>query len=146
MAKVRITKEFSFEMAHALDAHDGKCKGVHGHSYHLSVTLIGSPITEEGNPKLGMLIDFTDLKKIVKEEVISVFDHALVLYEHDPLAESWNHNATRLIRTPYRPTCENMIVEFAARIQRRIESPLKLHSLRLRETATSYAEWYAEDN
>jgi 6-pyruvoyltetrahydropterin/6-carboxytetrahydropterin synthase len=146
MKVIRITKEFSFEMAHALDGHDGKCKGIHGHSYQLDVTLIGEPIDTAGHPKLGMLIDFSDLKKIVKEEIINEFDHALALYEHDPLVKSWNHSGTRLILTPYQPTCENLISDFAARLKKRIPSPLTLHSLRLRETDTSYAEWFAADN
>ena len=67
MSNIRITKKFSFETGHALYGYDGKCKNVHGHSYKLSVTVIGSPITDLSNVKLGMVIDFTDLKKIVKE-------------------------------------------------------------------------------
>ena len=65
MSKIRITKQFSFETGHALFGYDGKCRNVHGHSYKLSVTVIGSPIEEEGAVKLGMVIDFSDLKKIV---------------------------------------------------------------------------------
>ncbi|MCO4780523.1 MAG: 6-pyruvoyl tetrahydropterin synthase family protein, partial [Flavobacteriaceae bacterium] len=68
MSKIRITKQFSFETGHALFGYDGKCRNVHGHSYKLSVTVIGSPIEEKGAVKLGMVIDFSDLKKIVKEE------------------------------------------------------------------------------
>ena len=67
MSKIRITKEFSFETGHALYGYDGKCRNVHGHSYHLSVTVIGNPITDSSHVKLGMVIDFGDLKKIVKE-------------------------------------------------------------------------------
>ena len=65
---IRITKEFSFEASHALYRHDGLCKNVHGHSYKLHVTIIGNPIEESKNVKFGMIIDFSDLKKIVKEE------------------------------------------------------------------------------
>ncbi len=68
MSNIRITKQFSFETGHALYGYDGKCKNVHGHSYKLSVTVIGSPITDRSNVKFGMVIDFTDLKKIVKEK------------------------------------------------------------------------------
>ncbi|MBN2173471.1 MAG: 6-carboxytetrahydropterin synthase, partial [Bacteroidales bacterium] len=53
MVKIRVTKEFTFEMAHALLGYDGSCKYVHGHSYGLSVTVIGKPITDDSNPKLG---------------------------------------------------------------------------------------------
>ena len=66
MSTIRITKQFSFETGHALYGYDGKCKNVHGHSYKLSVTVIGSPILDAANVKFGMVIDFTDLKKNCK--------------------------------------------------------------------------------
>jgi 6-pyruvoyltetrahydropterin/6-carboxytetrahydropterin synthase len=52
MAKIRLTKEFNFEMAHALWNYDGLCKNIHGHSYKLLVTVIGEAITDKKNPKL----------------------------------------------------------------------------------------------
>ena len=76
---IRITKEFKFEMAHALKGYDGPCKNIHGHSYELSVTISGKPINDENNPKLGMVMDFGELKQIIKREVVDLFDHALVL-------------------------------------------------------------------
>ena len=54
-------------MAHVLEGYDGLCANMHGHSYILSVTVIGKPIEQTGNPKLGMVMDFGDLKKIVKK-------------------------------------------------------------------------------
>ncbi len=67
---IRVTKEFPFEMAHALWNYDGPCRNVHGHSYRLFVTLSGKPpIDVEGNPKNGMVIDFSDLKSIVKKRL-----------------------------------------------------------------------------
>jgi len=62
MTKIRITKAYKFDMAHALPGHDGLCKNIHGHSYELLVTLIGEAITDQSSPKLGMVIDFKDLK------------------------------------------------------------------------------------
>ena len=70
MAKIRFTKEFSFESAHALDGYDGLCREIHGHSYRLFVTVKGEPISEESNPKLGMVMDFGYLKLIVKSEIV----------------------------------------------------------------------------
>ena len=78
MSNIRITKQFSFETGHALYGYDGKCRNVHGHSYKLSVTVNGTPINDTTNVKYGMVIDFGDLKKIVKEEIVYVFDHATV--------------------------------------------------------------------
>ncbi|HQH18564.1 MAG TPA: 6-carboxytetrahydropterin synthase, partial [Bacteroidales bacterium] len=59
MAVIRITKEFKFEMAHALWGYDGPCKNIHGHSYYLYVTIIGSPINNPQSPKNGMVIDYS---------------------------------------------------------------------------------------
>jgi 6-pyruvoyltetrahydropterin/6-carboxytetrahydropterin synthase len=148
MANIRVTKEFTFEMAHALLGYDGSCKYVHGHSYGLSVTVIGKPIEDESNPKLGMVIDFGDLKKIVKETVVDVFDHSLVLNNKTP-KESFNRKQElfdKLIFVDYQPTSENLVTDFASRIINKLPENIDLYGLKLRETATSYAEWYATDN
>ena len=84
MNKIRITKSFNFETAHALYGYDGKCKNIHGHSYKLYVTVIGIPISEPNHVKYGMVIDFGDLKKIVREEVVDVFDHATIFNKNSP--------------------------------------------------------------
>ena len=84
MSTIRITKRFSFEAGHALHGYDGKCKNLHGHSYKLSVTVIGTPISDKTNPKFGMVIDFTDLKRIVTEEIVNKFDHATIFNKNTP--------------------------------------------------------------
>ena len=148
MSVVRVTKEFTFEMAHALLGYDGLCKHIHGHSYGLSVTVTGSPIEEINNPKLGMIIDFGDLKKIVKENIVDKFDHALVLNSRSPwknLEES-DEMFNKVIFVDYQPTSENLVADFAEIISGKLPSTVKLHSLLLRETATSYAEWFTDDN
>ncbi|MGW8315614.1 MAG: 6-pyruvoyl trahydropterin synthase family protein, partial [Bacteroidales bacterium] len=81
MNSVRITKEFGFEMAHALWNYDGACRNIHGHSYKLYVTLKGRPGQEPGHPKFGMVMDFSDLKRLVKEPVVDFLDHSLVVYK-----------------------------------------------------------------
>lgn len=148
MANIRVTKEFTFEMAHALLGYDGSCKFVHGHSYGLSVTVIGSPIEQETNPKVGMVIDFGDLKRIVKETVVDIFDHALVLNKKTPKDNFQNKQELfdKLIFVDYQPTSENLVADFASRINDKLPEDIKLFSLRLRETATSYADWVASDN
>lgn len=149
MSRVRITKKFSFETGHALYGYDGKCKNVHGHSYKLLVTVIGWPITDKTNVKLGMVIDFTDLKKIVKEEVVDQFDHATVFNQTTPhieLANELKEHGHHVILVDYQPTSENMIVDFAARIKNRLPQGIELFSLQLQETESSFAEWFASDN
>jgi 6-pyruvoyltetrahydropterin/6-carboxytetrahydropterin synthase len=145
---IRITKEFKFEMAHALMGYDGPCKNIHGHSYSLNVTVAGTPITDENNPKLGMVMDFGDLKKIVRKAVVDVFDHALVLNSKmpDKIIAEMQQNFDRIILLGYQPTSELMVADFATRIKKLLPENIVLKHLLLRETVTSYAEWFAEEN
>lgn len=149
MTKIRITKQFSFETGHALYGYDGKCKNVHGHSYKLSVTVSGTPLKDATHVKFGMVIDFGDLKKIVKEEVVDQFDHATVFNQNTPHVELANELKNRdhhVILVDYQPTSENMVIDFAERIKNRLPANIELHSLKLQETESSFAEWYASDN
>lgn len=149
MSNIRITKQFTFETGHALYGYDGKCKNVHGHSYKLSVTVIGKPITDTSNVKFGMVIDFGDLKKIVKEEIVDVFDHATVFNQNTPHIELANELKTRghhVILVDYQPTSENMVIDFAEKIKNRLPQNIQLHSLKLQETESSFAEWHQSDN
>ena len=149
MAKIRITKKFTFEAAHALYGYDGKCKNIHGHSYKLFVTIIGNPIKDSNNVKFGMIIDFSDLKKIVKSEIVEEFDHSVIFNKNSPhkeLAEDLIKNGHKVILANYQPTIEEMIIDFADRISAKLTPEIKLHSLKLEETETSYSEWFAADN
>ncbi len=147
MSTIRISKEFNFDMAHALLGYDGLCRNIHGHSYTLVVTVIGTPIADPGSPKTGMLIDFKDLKDIIKNNIIDRFDHALVLNSATPgdLLEMMNRNYDKILLLNYQPTTENMIADIAEQIGKLLPPNLRLYSLRLRETPTSYAEWHAGD-
>jgi 6-pyruvoyltetrahydropterin/6-carboxytetrahydropterin synthase len=149
MSSIRITKQFSFETGHALYGYDGKCRNVHGHSYKLSVTVIGEPIADSSHVKFGMVIDFSDLKKIVKEEIVDVFDHATVFNKNTPhveLAKELSDRGHSVLLADYQPTSEMMVIDFAEKIKKRLPKQTQLFSLKLQETATSYAEWYASDN
>ena len=149
MGTIRITKQFNFETGHALYGYDGKCRNVHGHSYKLSVTVIGTPITDTTNVKLGMVIDFADLKKIVKEEIVDIFDHATVFNKNTPhieVAKELTDRGHNVILADYQPTSENMVLDFAKKIKDRLPENIQLYSLKLQETDTSFAEWYASDN
>ena len=149
MSNIRITKQFSFETGHALYGYDGKCKNVHGHSYKLSVTVIGKPIADNTNVKYGMVIDFGDLKKIIKAEIVDVFDHATVFNKNTPhleLAKEPEQRGHNILLVDYQPTSEMMVIDFSKKIKKHLPENIKLHSIKLQETETSFAEWYAEDN
>lgn len=148
MALVRVTKEFRFEMAHVLWNYDGPCRNVHGHSYILYVTCSGEPVNDRDNPRNGMVIDFGELKKIVRERVVDRFDHSLMIGAFAPegMVESYRAHFGNVIVTPYQPTCENMVIDIADVIASGMPAGVRLHSIKLYETATSYAEWHASDN
>ena len=148
MTTIRITKEFRFEAAHALKDYDGPCKSIHGHSYKLSVTVKGIPIEDSGSPKKGMIMDFGDLKKIVKKNIIDRFDHALILFVQgsDSTLRNFGDAFSNIVFVDYQPTSENLLKDIAQKIKRLLPEGVTLYSLKLRETANSYAEWFAEDN
>jgi len=131
MSTIRITKQFNFETGHKL-----------------SVTVIGQPITDTTKVKYGMVIDFSDLKKIVTEEVVDVFDHATVFNKNTPhveLAKELSDRGHHVILVDYQPTSEMMVIDFAQKIKNRLPASIQLFSLRLQETETSFAEWFASD-
>lgn len=149
MRKIRITKVFNFETGHALYGYDGKCRNVHGHSYKLYVTVIGTPIDDPDHVKFGMVIDFGDLKKIVQKEIVDVFDHATVFNKNTPhveLAKELSDRGHSVLLVDYQPTSEMMVIDFSEKIRKHLPENIRLHSLRLQETESSYAEWFAEDN
>ncbi|MFC2080655.1 6-pyruvoyl tetrahydropterin synthase family protein [Bacteroidota bacterium] len=148
MAKIRVTKSFTFEMAHALWNYDGPCRNIHGHSYQLYVTIIGNTNSDLSNTKLGMVMDFSDLKKIVGESVVDVFDHSVVISSRasQPEIQRVEQMFDKFYVVDYQPTCENLVTDMAARITPALPEGISLFSLKLAETATSYAEWFASEN
>lgn len=147
MSIIRLTKEFRFEMAHALARYEGRCRHIHGHSYELMVTISGKPEKDSSSPVRGMVMDFKNLKAIVEEQIIEQLDHALVLDKEtapeqlDQLGEF----VGRLVLVDYPPTSENMLIDFSKRLSRALPENIHLLSMQLKETKSSWAEWYAAD-
>lgn len=145
---IRITKIFTFETAHVLFNYDGKCKNMHGHSYKLFVTVKGTPIDDLDYPKNGMVVDFGDIKKIVKSEIIDAWDHAVLVNgasPHKDLGSDLETKGHKVIFCDYQPTCENMLYDIAEKIKKRLTGDVSLAYLKLHETENSYGEWFAED-
>ena len=143
---IRITKEFKFEMAHALHGYDGLCKNIHGHSYKLWVTIRGEVRQEKGHQKDGMVMDFDVLKSIVKPAIINKYDHSLVLNAKSPHADIDLSAFEKVFYLPYQPTSENIVMDIANFIQSKLPNGIELYKVILSETATSFAEWNIEDN
>lgn len=136
-----LTKHFDFEMAHALMGYPGKCRNIHGHSYKMEVTVTGEP-----DPASGMVIDFKLLKDLVNDHVVNKLDHALVLADSvdaDLIATLRKHY-DKVITFPFVPSTENMLEHFAQILQPCLPANVKLYSIRLHETDTSFAEWRNE--
>jgi 6-pyruvoyltetrahydropterin/6-carboxytetrahydropterin synthase len=145
---LRVTKIFDFETAHALWGYDGKCKDIHGHSYKLTVSISGEQIMDPNNPKYGMIIDFSDLKNVVKTHIVDVFDHCLLVNgdtPHKKYAEVENGFA-KIMLCDYQPTCENMLADMVGRLLKYLPVHIHLKRVVLQETSTSFAEWYSDDN
>lgn len=115
---IEITKQFRFEAAHFIPNHPGLCKNLHGHQYLLEVTISG-----ELNEKTKMVMDFGDLKKIVKENIVDKYDHS---YLNDYFEY---------------PTAENMVQFFAKVLTAKLPWGINLRKIKLWETHNSYATW-----
>jgi len=148
MPIIRVTKRFHFEMAHTLYEYDGLCRNIHGHSYNLEVTISGEPRNEAGHPKDGMVLDFGELKNIVKTQVVNRFDHALMVNRLVPekQMELLKQTTERVIIVDFQPTSENIVTFIAEILQQHLPLSVNLFSIRLYETVTSFAEWFADDN
>ena len=139
--KLRVTKEFTFDAAHALRNYDGPCRNIHGHTYHLSITVRGEVAKD------GFVIDFNFLKEKISKLIIQKLDHALLL---DPiLSKELKVDVLygfKVQELPTIPTCENILLFILELIQHEWDNSIELVRLFLRETPTSFAEWLLEDN
>ena len=142
---IRITKEFKFEMAHALYGYDGLCKNIHGHSYRMWVTVKGNVLQNNNDVKNGMVIDFGELKQIINDCIVDKYDHSFVLNKNTPHFNIDFSAFEKVFFLPYQPTSENLVADFAKTIMNKIPKNITLHKLVLSETATSFAEWHSDD-
>ena len=140
MEVFRIAKEFSFDMAHMLDGHDGKCKNLHGHTYKLQVEVAGD--LHQAGAKSGMVMDYSDLKAIVKTHILDEMDHAFI---YDTTSERETKVAkllqdlnSKTFGMPVRTTAEQMAKFIFERLQA-VGLPVSL--IRLWETPSSYCEY-----
>lgn len=147
MTKIRVTKKIYFEMAHALYNYNGLCRNIHGHSYKLHVTVMGTPLQSDNNSSDGMVIDFSNFKKIITQHIVDVYDHSLMLNKKED-SKIFNNKfefTQRLHVTDFQPTCENIIIHFVEILKKHLPSEISLYSIKLHETENSFAEWYAKD-
>jgi 6-pyruvoyltetrahydropterin/6-carboxytetrahydropterin synthase len=138
---LRVTKIFRFETAHAIFGYTGSCRNIHGHSYVLHVSVQRSDKQDGFLPSPGFVIDFKQLKQLVQQAVVERFDHRILLSDaylldnpelrHLPNIEIWE----------VEPTAENMLLWVKETLKNTLPPEIRLHQLKLFETADSYAEW-----
>ena len=139
---ITITKEFSFDAAHLLENHSSKCKNLHGHTYKLLVTVSKEELDN------NMIIDFSDLKKIVNETIIDKLDHAFLYNSNTKLnyvkeiAKLLEDKGLKTYKFKTRTTCEEMIIVIFDLLEKELEKKeIKLLSIKLYEGIGSYAEY-----
>lgn len=99
----------------------------HGHNYVLEVTVAG-----EVDPVHGMIMDLKELKRIMHEQVVDVYDHRFLNHEVAPF--------DRVV-----PTAENIAKDIWGRLRPRIDdNGRRLHSVRLYETPDLYVDYRGE--
>lgn len=125
---IKVVKEFTFDAAHFLPNYDGPCCNMHGHTYKLQVGVVGPDFQPL---RVGFVIDFAELKSIVKEKVLDVLDHTLLNEVQAPGFPRDN------------PTAELMAHWIAAVVGKHLPEEIEVNFVRLWETPTSYAEWTA---
>ncbi len=146
MSKLLVTKKFTLDFAHALDGYDGPCRNIHGHTYHLEISVLGRVCRKEQSTKTGMVVDFKHLKKLVHDCIEADFDHALVLNgsseKHRKMATELGNQFNKIVMLESQPTCENILLEFKNRIEPGIRNFQGiLYEIKLQETPTSSATW-----
>lgn len=133
---MNLQVSYAFDAAHRIRGHAGKCAYLHGHTYHLEVT-----VTAEALDPLDMVMDFDDLREVVRKAVLDRWDHATLLADDDPLAEAIaavQHEAPdRVVRLDGHPTAERLTREAWNAIERALPAHVRLERVAIRETPTS---------
>ncbi len=108
-----IKVEHSFDSAHFLAGYNGKCANIHGHRWKVEVEVLTQELIEEGQFR-GMVIDFSDLKRDVRE-MLDFYDHTLIVEEGTLRKETLRcliEDEFRVVNVKFRPTAENFAYFF----------------------------------
>lgn len=138
---LKLTKIFHFETAHAIHGYDGACKNIHGHSYELHVTVTAATKTDDYIPAPGFVIDFKEIKKVVKEQVIVNLDHKLILSKQFISENKYTSQQENIMIWDIEPTAENILLYIKKALTASLPAFVQLSYLKLYETKNSYAEW-----
>jgi 6-pyruvoyltetrahydropterin/6-carboxytetrahydropterin synthase len=143
---MQITRRLEFDAGHRIPNHNSQCKHLHGHRYALEVTLSGDIITQEGVSEQGMVMDFSDVKRIAKEQVVDAWDHAFLVYRGDTMVLEFLNSIAghKTVVLEVVPTAENLaqaafkLLDLAYRDT--YNNHLTLDRVRLYETPNNWAD------
>ena len=141
-----ITRRLEFDAGHRIPSHHSKCRHLHGHRYAIEVTLSGSIITEVGAAEQGMVMDYSEVKRIANVALVDLWDHAFLVYRQDldvlQFLQSLDDHKTVVLDTP--PTAENLALTafriLDAAYRDTYGNHLRLEQVRLFETPNCWAD------
>ncbi|MGQ9818871.1 MAG: 6-pyruvoyl trahydropterin synthase family protein [Candidatus Kapaibacteriales bacterium] len=134
--KVKIAKEYTWQMSHRLPFHNGLCSNIHGHSYKARITLLGTPNDN------GMLIDFYEMDSLIKP-IINELEHSFIVDSKDGnVLKFLEENNFRHIVVDSTTTSENLAIWLSKRLSDRFKifPNIDCFILRFYETSDSFAE------
>ncbi len=143
---MQITTRLEFDAGHRIPCHKSQCRNLHGHRYALEITLSGDIITQENLSESGMVMDFSDVKRIARESVVDVWDHAFLVFKDDKDVLNFLNTLPdhKTVVFPTVPTAENMAAEAFNILSHQYKDTygnhLKLERVRLYETPNSWAD------
>ena len=147
----RIKRWVETDTGHRVPNHNSKCRNMHGHRYRWEAELSGEVVTESDVSEEGMLIDFSDVSKILTKHIHDIVDHAFIVFEDDKeaiSALSLMNDGHKTVVVPFIPTAENLAKWAYEQVEPHIKSSygnkLQLHAFHVRETPKSWASWYSE--
>ena len=142
---MKIVKIIQWDMGHRVLNHRSVCKGLHGHRYKAEICMQGDIVEKPGASEEGMVVDFADIKKIANTFIQEKLDHAFMVWEKDfeLLTFFKNSEGHKPVIVPFTSTAENVASyifnELNGKFIDAFGTGLKLHSIKLWETPTSYA-------
>lgn len=143
---MQITRRLEFDAGHRIPNHASQCRHLHGHRYAIEITLSGEVITVEGVSEQGMVMDYSEVKRIAKEQLVDQWDHAFLVYRNDQTVlgflQTLPGHKTVVLDVP--PTAENLAtVAFGILSQAYRDTygnHLQLERVRIYETPNNWAD------
>ena len=141
-----ITRKLEFDAGHRIPDHNSQCRNLHGHRYVLEITLTGNVVDKDGQSDNGMIMDFSDVKKLANSALVDVWDHAFLVYEKDHAVRAFLDSLPdhKTVVLPLVPTIENLAtIAFdilKAVYTDKFGTGLTLYKIKLFETPNCWAE------